>query len=416
MGELAYDKYLTEGQLELAYPALSGPIWVRIGHTGDTAAHIDAALLNGIAPAQVYNAAEETELALKKLAAGDYDVIDAQGKSLVFSFNQTEVSKSSKVSPVILSLVARIEPKRITETPFQFPPANLFQTMSSASAFYTYAWDSQPGHLTIDGDLAGEQLGRPFFVEFSKTGTGHPSDYTYGWVRNDADALYVAIDFVPDNTMDGDKDYAKVYVNTPAGLRQFKASVPEQRWGQPGFVYTPRVVYQHKVYEFTILLSELGLTDLTPDDKIELAFAAYGTAAPDMSVSKSVTPTIARPGDTITYTLVFSAKVDYGYARNVIITDEIPISLTNVKVVSSGVSITDTAASPAYVWRVQDLTSNEGGVITITAQISNPLAAGTFTNTAKIAGAGDITPSNNTALAGVTVDGEKLYLPIILKK
>ena len=46
-----------------------------------------------------------------------------------------------------------------------------------------------------------------------------------------------------DNTMDGGKDYAKVYVNTPEGLRMFKASVPEQRWGRPGFTYTERVAY-----------------------------------------------------------------------------------------------------------------------------------------------------------------------------
>ncbi len=412
MGELAYDKYLTEGQLDLAYAALSGPIWVRISHTGYTAAHIDAILLNGVAPAQVYNAAEETELALKKLATRDYDVIDAQGKSLVFSFNQTDVSKSSKVFPVILSLTARIEPKRITEIPFQFPLTNLFQTMSSGSAFYSYVWDSQPGHLTIDGDLTGEQLGQPFFVEFSKTGTGHPSDYTYGWVRNDADALYVAIDFVPDNTMDGDKDYAKVYVNTPAGLRQFKASVPEQRWGQPGFVYTPRVAYQHKVYEFTIPLSELGLTDLTLDDKIELAFAAYGTAAPDLSLSKSVTPTIARPGDTITYTLIFT-DVNGDSVTGVVITDSIPISVTH-----SNLSYTYTEAqitvrgNISYAWDVEDLGGfgqPVGGIITITSILSDPLPPGTFTNTAKITMTpADSDPTNNESNAKISIPGAEV--------
>jgi uncharacterized delta-60 repeat protein len=163
--------------------------------------------------------------------------------------------------------------------------------MSADSAFYTYAWDSAPGSLSVDGDLAGEGLGRPFFVEFSETGSGHPSGYTFGWVRNDDDTLYVALDFVPDNTMDGEKDYATVYVRSPQTLKvlkTFRVSMPEQSWGRPGFVYTPRAVYQHKVYEFAIPLHELDLDDIspgTPFDQahgkaLELAFAAYGTAAP----------------------------------------------------------------------------------------------------------------------------------------
>lgn len=49
--------------------------------------------------------------------------------------------------------------------------------------------------------------------------------------------------------MDGNKDYARVYVNTPSGLREFQVSVPEQRWGKPGFIYTPRAGYQHKAYK-----------------------------------------------------------------------------------------------------------------------------------------------------------------------
>lgn len=49
--------------------------------------------------------------------------------------------------------------------------------------------------------------------------------------------------------------------------------------------------------------------------------------------------------------------------------------------ISSGVAITQTG--PAYTFQVADLAQNRGGVITITGVLSNPLAAGVFTNTAE---------------------------------
>ena len=68
------------------------------------------------------------------------------------------------------------------------------------------------------------------------------------------------MDFTPDNTMDGVKDYAKVYAKTAEGLKEFKVSVPETGWGSPGFAYTNKASYQHKVYEFKIPFSQLGIT------------------------------------------------------------------------------------------------------------------------------------------------------------
>lgn len=120
----------------------------------------------------------------------------------------------------------------------------------------------------------------PFFKEYSVTGTGHPSGFTYGWVRNDTQSLYVTIDFTPDDTMDGDKDYARVYVKTERGIRDFKVSVPETKWGRPDFTYTDKVAYQHKVYDFAIPLEEIGVKDLDTQRELLLAFAAYGTAGP----------------------------------------------------------------------------------------------------------------------------------------
>jgi len=274
VGALAYVQDLTEHQLDLSGLIPSGQVALRLTHGGDTAAHIDAIHLGGAAPQAVLGTSEDTALALRKLASRDYDVIDAARRTLTFIFDPP-----TGATPV-MALTARIEPEYISQIPFQFPPDNTYGAMSASSSFYTYAFDSQPGTLTIDGDLTDENLGEPFFSEFTRPGTGHPANYTYGWVHNDDENLYVAIDFTPDNTMDGDKDYARVYVNVVGDLREFKVSVPEQQWGQPGFTYTPRAVYQHKVYEFKIPLAELGLASAQPGMSLELAFAAYGTAAP----------------------------------------------------------------------------------------------------------------------------------------
>ncbi|PLX15531.1 MAG: hypothetical protein C0599_16670, partial [Salinivirgaceae bacterium] len=133
--------------------------------------------------------------------------------------------------------------------------------------------NSVQGTLNMDGQL--DELGSPFFKIYNKPGTGHPDAFTYGWVMNDDENLYVTIDFVPDNTIDGDKDYTKVFVKTNDGVKTYKLSVPEQQWGIPGFTYTENAVYQHKLYEFKIPLSEFD-----GEEQLELAFAAYGTAAP----------------------------------------------------------------------------------------------------------------------------------------
>ncbi|MCP4363597.1 MAG: DUF11 domain-containing protein [Chloroflexi bacterium] len=134
----------------------------------------------------------------------------------------------------------------------------------------------------------------------------------------------------------------------------------------------------------------------------------------NVGINKTVTPATAAPGETITYTLTFSNS-GYATASGIIITDSIPISVTTSSVISSGVAITQTASG--YVWAVQDLARNEGGVITITGVLSTSLADGAFTNTATISSTStDSDTGNNSNSAGVTV-GESggVYLPIIIK-
>ncbi len=250
IGSLSYDKFFREREISIG--SLRGEtVRIKLQQKGGGAAHIDSVFLGGNPPLQV-NGGDAFEL--KKLSRKDFDVIDAFGKSIELIF---PVSGSS-----ILNLTARVEGERISETPFLFPAENHFDTIDENSQFYTYRLNSNAQE--------------PFFKEYSITGSGHPSGFTYGWVRNDNENLYVTIDFTPDNTMDGNKDYAKVYVKTAAGVKEFKVTMADIQWGIPDFTYTDKVAYQHKVYEFRIPLTEIG----TVSDKILLAFAAYGTASP----------------------------------------------------------------------------------------------------------------------------------------
>ena len=263
-GSLSFDRFFRERTLDITNEfgvrssafesGKDKKITIRLMQKGGGAAHIDSVILNGAAPQEVAG----IQQGVKKLGKKDFDVVDAYAKSIDLVFPATGKAKT-------LSLTARVEGTKISTTPFHFPAENLYRPMTEQARFYTYG-------------LGSGSMKTPLFNEFSRTGSGHPSGFTYGWVWNDDKNLYVKIDFTPDNTMDGNKDYAKVYVKTGAGLKEFKASALENRWGRPSFTYTDKVPYQHKVYDFSIPLRDLGSKD--EKHELQLAFAAYGTAAP----------------------------------------------------------------------------------------------------------------------------------------
>ena len=260
VGVLTYDRFFQEKRIDLGKGATGEErIKVRLVQKGGGAAHIDSVFLGGLPPSEVKGMKDEK--VLKKLSRKDFDVIDAFGQDLELYFPPAKHR--------VLSLTARVEGERVSETPFQFPPANLYKPVNEKSAFYTYK---------MVGSRPEED--RPFFKEHSLTGTGHPSGYTYGWVWNDDHHLYVKIDFTPDNTMDGDKDYAKVYVKVGGEVKEFKVSESEMRWGHPDFTYTDKVSYEHKVYGFEIPLRELGTMGEGKGQELLLAFSTYGTAGP----------------------------------------------------------------------------------------------------------------------------------------
>lgn len=73
-------------------------------------------------------------------------------------------------------------------------------------------------------------------------------------------------------------------------------------WGKPSFIYTDKVAYQHKVYEFSIPLSELGVSSGDEDKDLLIAFSAYGTAGP----LGEFNPTIAYDPGSGNYFLAYS--------------------------------------------------------------------------------------------------------------
>jgi len=127
----------------------------------------------------------------------------------------------------------------------------------------------------------------------------------------------------------------------------------------------------------------------------------------DLSLAKTVTPSTAAPGQPITYTLTYTNSGP-NLAASILITDMVPISVTNLSYTSSGATITSTG-SISYTWQVEDLTQGEGGVITITGVLSTGLPADyTLINTATITSTtSESDPSNNTDEATIPdTDGD----------
>ena len=143
--------------------------------------------------------------------------------------------------------------------------------------------------------------------------------------------------------------------------------------------------------------------DPTPGDNSASDTTPVSLAA-DLQIEKIVTPSVAFPGQPITYTLSF---VNDGpqVSTHVVITDIIPSEFLNVSF-TSDLIITDTNTTPAYVWEVGTLNAGVGGTITVTGDIPTDLATDLIlTNTTTIAGDFETNPVDNSddALLTVTV-------------
>ncbi|MBC8450276.1 MAG: hypothetical protein H8D78_21290 [Chloroflexi bacterium] len=181
-GTLAYGKDLAEHSLDLSDLLLSGPLGVRLQHSGDTAAHLDAISLAGRAPRTVLGAGEGPRLARRKLAASDYDLLDARGRSLLLVFDAADgaptlsllaVTKTANLSQVDYSGTTTAGPV----TPPQMP--NLVVTSITPDVSCTSDGNfsgSISVRVTNDGDGATSGT---FTVQVTD-GKGWTGTATYG--------------------------------------------------------------------------------------------------------------------------------------------------------------------------------------------------------------------------------------------
>ena len=137
--------------------------------------------------------------------------------------------------------------------------------------------------------------------------------------------------------------------------------------------------------------------------------AAKVVAVADLSLIKLVHPAFAGPGETIIYSLIFSNAGD-SLAGGVVLSDTGPAQLSNLTVVSSGLTITTSQSGPNFVWQVQDLAPGQSGLITITGQLTTTLSGlSRLINNATIA-----TSSPENELANNSATAAVRFSPLVI--
>jgi len=139
----------------------------------------------------------------------------------------------------------------------------------------------------------------------------------------------------------------------------------------------------------------------------DVAVRLHTSAQPDVGITKQVIGSDFELGDPITFTLTIANRGS-DTAANIVVTDVVP-SQVSMPTFTSTLVITPTGGLP-YVWSVQPLGIDEGGVITIYGRLDS---VSVFTNTATISDPEDETPGNNSA--SVVVGRRRLYLPLVLR-
>lgn len=218
---------------------------------------MDRILVDGRPPLVVTGAPEWDAASL--LAEADHDLLHVREAPVVLRF---QVGR--REAPARLGLLARIEAETIPGVPFKFPEANRRLARDEHDFFYTHPVLGPRSEMT------------PVFAQHCSTASGHPAAVIQASAGHADGCLRVRLDFAPDNTLDGDKDWAAVHVLTRHGVRTFRCSQEETRWGRVGFTASDAAPWRHKVYDFEIPLQGLDAAGSRP--AVKLAFSAYGTA------------------------------------------------------------------------------------------------------------------------------------------
>jgi len=135
-----------------------------------------------------------------------------------------------------------------------------------------------------------------------------------------------------------------------------------------------------------------------------------------------VQPAAARPGDVITYTLIYSNAGAYP-ASGVTISDPLPAEILAPAYQASGAMITPTVGVGPFVWQVEDLAVGLGGRIVISGTIDPAVTPPiTLTNTVTITSPLEGAPVDNVASVILPVVPEipqptpRVWLPVIVRE
>ncbi len=131
----------------------------------------------------------------------------------------------------------------------------------------------------------------------------------------------------------------------------------------------------------------------------------------DLSLAKSASASTIVPGETVSYTLRIENNGP-DMARQVVITDLIPVAqLTNLSVQSS-VPYTQQGSTP-YVLQLPNIPAGQGATIVIQGEATQAAMGSTIVNSASVAAQADVLPANNADTATVSVRTPTVNFAII---
>jgi parallel beta-helix repeat protein len=258
-GELSFSDYEA---LELPLDNDAGQVSVRLVQHEHDGAYVDYVALQKDSvtylPAGAVNVNSNKDV-LNKIIAPEYDVCDAWNSTLEVVWDNV---------PASTTLIMRAMEEDLGMGhggPLYYPDIQRGETLAYSAV--------NDGGISVDGML--EESKEPDFTVFWQPDTPHPDGYTYGWLHCDGDYLHAAVEVTGDNTPD-EEDWGAFYVMVDGELEEFRISCDDSQWGTSGFQYTSSVVYQHRIYEFQIPLSEIVACI---GDEIRYGFGCYGTFA-----------------------------------------------------------------------------------------------------------------------------------------
>ena len=135
---------------------------------------------------------------------------------------------------------------------------------------------------------------------------------------------------------------------------------------------------------------------------------------PDLKVSKTGEQSgLIYPGYQVTYRMGFT-NTGAGLATHVVLSDTLPMNLQDVRVTSSGITVTARPGSQ-FIWDVADMAQGQSGQITITARVPNDFH-GWLNNAITISSPGDVTAPEDRRANWLMEVFYRLLMPAIYKE